>query len=102
MSHRPYHQQDRNQKEIVAALRKAGASVAAIKLGPPGFPDLVISHFGRTMLVEVKNGNEPLRETQKDFIAKWKAPVHVVRTVDEALKLLEWDNVRAIEQVNWK
>lgn len=45
---------DANEREIIDALERAGAVVAQVD-GPAGFPDLVVQHGGRLLLVEVKD-----------------------------------------------
>lgn len=50
---------DANQKEIVLALRKAGYSVTPVHTVGDGFPDLAVGKYGRTWLVEIKDGAKP-------------------------------------------
>ena len=82
---------DENQAAIVAALRKAGASVfIASKVGG-GFPDLVAGFGGITYLLEVKNPLKPksdrqLTPDQALFFCFWRGHVEVVETVDQALQ----------------
>jgi hypothetical protein len=59
---------DKNQKEIVAALRLAGAYVWVI-----GLPvDLLVGYKGHTFLVEVKDGpRKRLTALQDDFFKNW-------------------------------
>jgi hypothetical protein len=59
---------DQNQKEIVAALRAAGAYVFII-----GLPvDLLVGYKGHSFLVEVKNGSRKrLTKLQEDFFKNW-------------------------------
>ena len=79
---------DRNQPEIVEALRKVGALVYPMHTVGGGLPDLLVGFRGRLMLLEVKDGLAPLSQQaltpdQVKFHAVW--PVAVVRDVDEAL-----------------
>lgn len=55
-----------------------------------GFPDLVCGIFGRNFLIEVKNKETrgKLSTQQLIFRDKWKGKVHVVETVDEALRVI--------------
>lgn len=95
---------DGNEKPIVEALRAAGASVT--RLGESGVPDLLVGYQGRTLLLEVKlplgarggksqrreaeGGSGDLTKAQVDWRAKWAgAPSVIVRSVDEALAVLE-------------
>jgi len=59
---------DKNQQEIVLALRAAGAYVWII-----GLPvDLLVGYKGHTFLVEVKDGpRKRLTALQDDFFKNW-------------------------------
>jgi phosphoserine phosphatase len=59
---------DKNQSEIVSALRAAGAYVWII-----GLPvDLLVGYNNRTYLVEIKNGpSKRLTKLQQDFFENW-------------------------------
>ena len=50
---------DANQKEIVAELRKLGASAVAIHEIGRGCPDLLVGTLGINYLLEVKDGTKP-------------------------------------------
>ena len=85
---------DRNQPEIVAALRKAGATVQSLAAVGDGVPDLLCGIAGRTVLLELKDGARPASERQltTDQI-KWHVdwrggPCMVVNNIDEALAAL--------------
>ena len=79
---------DANQREIVAALRKAGVSVLSLASVGDGCPDLLASIRGKVTLLEVKKPGEKLRQSQVDFVAKWDphCPIWVVESVDDALR----------------
>lgn len=78
---------DANEPLIVDYLEAAGCSV--LKVNEAGKPDLVAFKSGRVWLIEIKQPKGKLRERQTAFQAKWTGPpIHVVRTVDEAAKLL--------------
>ena len=85
---------DDNQNDIVAALRKAGATVRVISQGE-GIPDLLVGFRGETMLMEVKDGNKPpsartLTDAEKKFFDDWRGGLLViVESVEGALKMLE-------------
>jgi hypothetical protein len=59
---------DKNQEEIVSALRNAGAYVWII-----GLPvDLLVGYKGHTFLVEVKDGSKKrLTKLQEVFFENW-------------------------------
>lgn len=79
---------DANQPEIVAALRKAGVSVQSTASLGNGFPDLVAAKGSMTWMIEVKGPKGTLTPDQIKFIDGWRGTVHIVRTVDDALKLV--------------
>ena len=85
---------DANQSAIVAALRKAGAKVFVTSSFGKGFPDLIVGHRGRILLVEVKDGSKPpsaqqLTPAQVKFHAEWSVyPVYIVNSVETALRLI--------------
>ena len=86
---------DKNQKEIVAAFRKMGASVADFSRVGAGVPDLLVAYAGKNELVEIKNlegqyGRKGLNENQKKWAAAWRgSPVRIVTNVDDAIALLK-------------
>lgn len=101
-------QRDRNEREIIAALRAIGAVVT--QLGEAGVPDLLVGYQGCTILLEVKlplqsNGNTPvsrsldhkggrgdLTKAQVAWWDSWKgAPAVVVRSVEEAIAAVRGD-----------
>lgn len=81
---------DDNEEEIVKALRKAGAHVAYID-SPC---DLIVGYRGRTVLLEVKDGNKPpsarkLTDNEQKFHDTWTGgPLFIVTCVNEALATL--------------
>jgi len=79
---------DINQKEIVAYLRKIGASVAVMSAVGQGFPDLVVGWRGRNYMIEVKQAKGKLTEDQYTFAGHWKGQIAVVRCVNDACDLL--------------
>lgn len=83
---------DDNQPGIVDALRRCSVSVEII--GKP--VDLLICHRGETSLMEVKNpdGKDSLSKDQIEFIARWPGKIHIVRTVDEALRAVLGEAMR--------
>jgi hypothetical protein len=81
---------DANQKEIVAALRKAGVYVSIA--GQPFDLLCVPASEGKFIWLEVKDGSKSASAQQltpaqiKTLMElRNRAPVYVVRTVDEAL-----------------
>jgi hypothetical protein len=85
---------DDNQNDIVAALRKVGATVRVISQGE-GIPDLLVGFRGETILFEVKDGNKPpsarqLTPAEQKFFNEWEGGLCViVKSVEDALEMLE-------------
>jgi Holliday junction resolvase len=82
---------DRNQSEIVQALRDVGASVYSLSAVGDGIPDLLIGFRRSTYLLEVKDGKKKpsareLTPDQVKFHAEWfGGACVVVNSVPEAL-----------------
>ena len=79
---------DANQKAIVAALRKAGASVQVLSDKGQGVPDLIIGYKGMNYLIECKTEKGVLNKRQIKWFSSWLGQVAVVRTIDEALTVI--------------
>ncbi len=81
---------DRNQPEIVAALRSVGASVQTLHEVGRGCPDLLVGIRGQCFVLEVKDGLQPpsrqaLTPDEERWEELWQGQYAVVRSVDEAL-----------------
>lgn len=82
---------DANSKEVINALRAAGASV--VDVGQP--LDLVVGYARQTVLMEVKNPNSRYGRrgdngNQKSFKESWQGgAVATVDSVESALRVLE-------------
>ena len=92
MSFRRAARTDSNQTEIVAAFRKAGASVKLVHT-VKGFVDAVVGINGRNLLIEIKDGSKPpsarkLTGDEGDFHRKWKGTIDIVESVDDVAKVL--------------
>jgi hypothetical protein len=83
---------DRNQPEIVAALRAAGCSVQTLHRVGQGCPDLLVGTSRRNLLIEVKakaqSWAKALTPDQIDWHINWRGQVAVVNSVEEALALV--------------
>ena len=82
---------DKNQSQLVAAMRKMGWKVISLAPLGHGIPDLLAKPPGRPLvLLEVKDPSQPLSKQkltpeQAVFHSEW--PVAVVRSIDDLLKL---------------
>lgn len=82
---------DSNQAEIIDALKRVGVSVEFI--GKP--LDLLLCCRGETSLMECKNPERTsadpesrLTKDQIEFIARWPGKIYIVRTAEEAVRLV--------------
>ena len=79
---------DGNHAEIRDAMRQAGATVEDLSGSGRGMPDTMVwTPDGRLLLVEIKLPKGTLTKAQVRFHARF--PVHVVRTVEAAMKLIQ-------------
>lgn len=84
---------DSNQKEVVAVLRKFGASVEHLHTLGKGAPDILVGFRNKNYLFEIKDGSKPpsaqqLTEDEKLWHMVWAGQVAVVRSPDEALSAI--------------
>ena len=79
---------DKNQTEIVQALRQVGASVQSLAKVGDGCPDLLVAYRDRHYVMEVKTAKGKVRPQQISWCDEWVGTVHLVRSVDEALKAI--------------
>lgn len=79
---------DANHAEIRDAMRKAGAEVEDLSGSGKGLPDTLVwtKHTG-LLLVEIKMPKGTLTAPQVRFHARF--PVHIVRSVEDALELIK-------------
>lgn len=80
---------DANHKQIVDELRQIGASVVSLAPMGRGVPDLLVGYRGVNFLFEVKHKKGELTADQTEFIAMYRGAVHVIRSSDEAIALLQ-------------
>ena len=79
---------DKNQPEIVAALRAVGASVLHLHAVGRGCPDLAVGFRGVTYFLEVKSDKGKLTPAEQEFFDTWKGRAAIVRSPEEALKAI--------------
>jgi Holliday junction resolvase len=82
---------DKNQKDVVKALRDYGADVFLLHTVGGGIPDLMVCYEEQTILIEVKDGeNKKLTPLQITLFANWRGgPLHRVNSVQEAIEVLK-------------
>ena len=85
---------DVNQPDIVKAVRSCGASVQALHTIGKGCPDILLGYRGINLVWELKDGlavpsKQVLTPDEIDWHAGWSGDVRIVRSVAEALALLQ-------------
>lgn len=88
---------DDNQKSIVAALRKIGATVLHLHTLGQGAPDVAVGYKGRNYFLELKDGNKipskrKLTPDEQKFHAEWRGQVAIIESVDEAIAFIQTTN----------
>lgn len=84
---------DGNHSEIIAAYERLGVCVLDLsrvaELTRPGCPDLLCSLHGFCWFSETKTDVGELNPAQVSFMAWWKAPCKVVRSVDDVIAIVK-------------
>lgn len=78
---------DGNEKQIIAALRAYGATIAQVD--GRDIPDLSVGKHGVNVWLEVKDKRGKLTTGQKQWHGAWNGQVGVARTIEEALQIVE-------------
>lgn len=84
---------DANQREIVCALRKMGATVVILSALGCGVPDLLVGFRNKNFLFEVKDGKKPpsaraLTPDEKVFFATYAGSAHIIESIEQAIEIL--------------
>ena len=79
---------DANQKEIVEALRAAGAVVLVLSRVGQGCADLSAGFRGSNYFLEVKTDKGKLTPREQEFMDEWRGHYAIVRTPEEALRAI--------------
>ena len=79
---------DANQAEIVADLRKVGATVQHLHEVGDGCPDILVGFRGVNYLIEIKTLGGPLRRSQVEWHTLWRGQAAVAHTSEEALRII--------------
>ena len=82
---------DKNQKDVVKALRDYGADVFLLHTVGGGIPDLLVCYNEQTILMEVKDGaDKQLTPLQIKLFVNWQGgPLHRVNSVQESIEVLK-------------
>jgi hypothetical protein len=84
----PRSRTDGNQAEIVAALRKAGATVQDLHTVGMGCPDLLVGYRGVNYLIEVKRPGETMNKRELFWHVEWEGPVEIAQSPEQALTII--------------
>jgi len=79
---------DGNHHEIVSQAREAGVEILDTHVIGRGFPDCIAIRGDVFKLVEIKTADGELTDPEKRFALRSRTPVHIVRSVEELLRLL--------------
>ncbi len=82
---------DRNQPEIVSALRKAGVSVQILSAVGQGCPDILAGYNEVSYPIEIKMPGGKLTDDQRVWHSEWKGKVWIVYSAEEALRIVKHD-----------
>jgi hypothetical protein len=86
---------DSTSKAICQALRDVGAKVDQITSasGAKGIPDILVSYGGAWFVAEIKGPKGLLSQEQIRWHAESRAPVYVLKTVEDAMDMLGMSTV---------
>lgn len=84
---------DRNQSEMVSALRKIGCKVQHLSDIGKGCPDILVGFMGKNWLIEIKDGTKPpsqqkLTDDQVIWHDNWRGQKAVINNINDALDLV--------------
>jgi hypothetical protein len=79
---------DANQADIVAALRRIGATVQCLHQVGHGCPDLLVGWHGENILLEVKMPGGDMTPDELKLHDDWQGEVNIVRSISDALECL--------------
>lgn len=82
---------DSNQKEIIKGLTERYGKGAVVPLSTvgEGVPDLLVGVGNVNLLMEVKTDTGKLTPSQVDWHKQWQGQVAIVRSVDEAVAVID-------------
>lgn len=84
---------DANQNQVIAALRRVGATVEPIHMLGKGRPDLLVGFRGQNYLLELKDGSKPpsarrLTPDEERWRADWRGQAAVAGDIESALRCI--------------
>lgn len=96
---------DANQQEVIKCFRQFGCHVVTTHMVGKGFPDIVVSYKGFTVLVEIKDGSKPpskrkLTQQEAVFKGTFQGWYEVVESVEDTCKVFNRIRKRLQEGLN--
>lgn len=79
---------DANESRIVSYLRNMGCTVQLLHGTTTGLPDLLVGFRKQNFLFEIKTENGKRSPGQIRWHENWRGQVHTIRTIDEAIDIL--------------
>ncbi|MCK5307191.1 MAG: hypothetical protein KAJ73_01135 [Zetaproteobacteria bacterium] len=79
---------DSNQAQVVADLRKCGASVLLLHEVGHGCPDILVGFRGVNYLIEIKHGDGKLNPGQIVWHTLWRGQVTTAFNAEEAMRII--------------
>lgn len=92
---------DANHHPIVDALNKMGAFVIDMSSLGRGVPDIIFWCGFEWHVAEIKNpdtryGRSGLNKNQQEWARQWGAPVHIIRTVEDAAAIVNGSRLKMV------
>ena len=80
---------DRNQREIVEALRQLGISVQVLSDVGKGCPELLCGWGHKNILIEVKVPGCYLNKREHDWHHGWRGQADIAHSIEEAVAIIQ-------------
>ena len=80
---------DKNQPEIVGALKKAGMSVLHLHTLGNGAPDILVGYHGKNFLFEIKSHGGKLTKDEQVFYFEWQGQTAMIFNAEQAIRYVE-------------
>lgn len=78
---------DKNQEEIVRAIRELGFSAQPIHIVGHGCPDVILGCYGFNLLLEIKMLGKRLTPDEATWHAAWSGQVAIAHDIEEVLEI---------------
>lgn len=86
---RKIYKTDKNQQQIIDALRDCGVSVVNTAMVGNGFPDICVGFQKKTYLFEIKRDKKYiLTPAEIEFMRIWKGQMNIITNLDDVMKVI--------------